>query len=127
MRRETAERGALTIADRVLEKIASVAASEVAHVAGPRHLIVRRSRRATGPGTPGGGRRPRASVHVGGREVRVRLALSVDYPEPVDQVCKQVRSRVAARLWELAGARLTRVDVDVATLTSKRGRTIRAR
>jgi uncharacterized alkaline shock family protein YloU len=88
------ERGATTIADRVVAKIASQAAHE-----------------AVGTLPPGAGR-PSATVVVHHHVVHVEL----DYPCDIGARCRQVRRQVVERVGALAGMQVPEVVVQVERL-----------
>ncbi|MFC4586783.1 Asp23/Gls24 family envelope stress response protein [Sphaerisporangium corydalis] len=103
-------RGHTGISDRVLERIATRAVTEVDHVGGssPRLLGVPLGRDTTGG--------PRVSAHVDGDLAIVRVTLSVDYPAPIRQVVDRVREHVMTRVREMTGLDARQVDIDVARL-----------
>lgn len=105
------ERGATTIADRVVAKIASQAAREAI-------------------GTlPPGAAPPHASVTVRHDAARVRVHVELDYPGDIGGRCRQVRRRVVDRVRDLADMTVPEVVVQVerlhpaAALTAEQGRT----
>ncbi|CAM5432815.1 hypothetical protein GCM10010299_19940 [Streptomyces tanashiensis] len=93
-------RGATSIADRVVAKIAAQAARE-----------------AVGA-VPEGGSKPHASVVVHREIARVSVSLDLDYPSDVGRQCGAVRSRVRTRVEELAGLEVHEVTVHVERLHS---------
>ncbi|GGX78800.1 hypothetical protein GCM10010358_36350 [Streptomyces minutiscleroticus] len=93
-----AERGATRIADRVVAGIAAQAAREALG-----HL-------------PPDVARPHTGVEVRHGTARVRVVLELDYPCDVGGRCAAVRRRVAERVEELAGRRVTEVAVRVERL-----------
>ncbi|MER5307858.1 hypothetical protein ABT034_08725 [Streptomyces sp. NPDC002773] len=93
-------RGATTIADRVVAKIAAQAAGEALEA------------------VPEGGSRPHASVVVHRDVARVSVSLELDYPSDVGRRCGAVRSRVRARVEELVGMEVHEVTVHVERLHS---------
>lgn len=101
------ERGAISIADRVVAKIASQAARE-----------------AAGP-LPPDAAPPHATVIVSHDAARVRVYIELDYPGDVGARCAQVRRRVVERVRDLAGMRVPEVVVLVERLhmAAPRGRT----
>ena len=114
-----ANRGRTTIADRVVEKIAARAVSEVDRASGaPRRLLGT----SFGPAT-----RPRADARVDGSTVSMRLSVSVEYPHSVRDVAAEVRERVARRVYGLTGLRVTGIDVTVPTFLTERPRAPRVR
>ncbi|MEV4948835.1 Asp23/Gls24 family envelope stress response protein [Streptomyces sp. NPDC053755] len=99
---ETAGRGATTIADRVVAKIAARAAREAL-------------------GTlPPGGTTPHASVVVHRDTARVSISLELGYPTDLGRQCGDVRRRVTERVRELAGLDVPEVAVHVERLHSPR-------
>lgn len=101
-------RGRLVIADRVVEKVASIAAAEVEGVV------------ASGSGLGGlfGHRYPRADATVAGERARVHVEVAVSWPMPLAQVAAAVRQQVGRRLDELVGLAVDAVDVTAATLVT---------
>ncbi|MEV4919613.1 Asp23/Gls24 family envelope stress response protein [Streptomyces tirandamycinicus] len=94
------ERGATTIADRVVAKIAAQAAREA---------LVR---------VPEGGSAPQAAVAVHHGHARVRIGLELDYPCDIGGQCRAVRRQVAERVEALAGMAVPEVAVRVERLHS---------
>jgi uncharacterized alkaline shock family protein YloU len=112
----------MTIADRVVEKIAQVAAGEVERASGiPRGLL------GTTFGRPTATTRPRASAKVDVSTVSLKLSVSVEYPAPVRDVAAEVRERVARRVYELTGLKVTEIDVTVPLFLTDRPRQPRVR
>ncbi|MFJ5706603.1 Asp23/Gls24 family envelope stress response protein [Streptomyces sp. NPDC093105] len=96
------ERGATTIADRVVAKISAQAARE-----------------ALG-GLPAGGHKPHASVVVHRDAARISVSLELDYPADIGRRCGAVRARVRGRVEELVGMEVHEVSVHVERLHSPR-------
>ena len=86
------ERGATTISDRVVARIATQAAREAGESAG------------------------RTEVWVSGDVVTAHVKMSVPYPMPVRAAARKVRERIRGRVAELTGLTVRQVDVDVAEL-----------
>lgn len=112
-------RGALTLTDRVVAKVAAQAAHEALRAAG----AGRRS-------PPGGAARPRATATVrradgqdgeGGR-ADVRIALELAFPSDIGAQCGAVRRTVIRRVGELAGLDVPHVAVDVERLHAEHRR-----
>ncbi|MEV0780237.1 hypothetical protein ACIBLA_10685 [Streptomyces sp. NPDC050433] len=104
-----AERGATTIADRVVAKIAAQAAREALD------------------GVPVGGEAPHASVLVHHDVARVRVGVELDYPSDIGARCGAVRQRVAQRVHALAGMDVPEVAVVVERLHSAQTRAAQGR
>ncbi|MEU2493354.1 hypothetical protein [Streptomyces sp. NPDC007883] len=94
------ERGATTVADRVVAKIAAQAAREAL------------------PQVPEGGSAPHATVTVHHDHARVRITLELDYPCDIGGQCRLVRRHVAQRVEALAGMAVPEVAVQVERLHS---------
>jgi uncharacterized alkaline shock family protein YloU len=97
------ERGTTTIADKVVERIAVIAAREVDAV------------------TQGGGWTrlvgrglPRVSAVVAGGTSRVSVEVATAWPKPLSAVATHVRDHVSERVTALSGITVTAVDVTVA-------------
>ncbi|MEU3077840.1 Asp23/Gls24 family envelope stress response protein [Streptomyces laurentii] len=97
-----AGRGATTIADRVVAKIAAQAAREALDT------------------VPAQGQPPHASVVVHRDTAQVAVSLELDYPADIGRQCGAVRGRVRARVEELAGLHVHEVAVHVERLHSPR-------
>ncbi len=101
---EPADRGTLTVTDRVLDKLAAHAATFVDGV--------------VPAGSPldklAGRQLPRASSQVRGRQARVDLQIAVAWPKPLAQTADQVRVTVTRELTRLSGLHVVAVDVRVA-------------
>ena len=124
--------GQIVLADRVVSRIASRAASEVDGVgsAAPRLLGVA----LTAPGLDRLGRRvddlrglPTVVAHVDGRRVFVTVTVSIAYPRPLQDTAHRIRQRVSERLLELTGLEVTQVDVHVSALVVQPEPSVRVR
>lgn len=114
---ELGERGHLTIADRVVEKVAAQAVSEVDAATGtPRRVLGQTI------GRPKADSRARTSAHVDGGLVTVTVSMSVEYPAPVREVAAEVRRQVVSRVGQLTGLEVVEVDIDVPTFITPRSR-----
>ncbi len=100
-----AERGATTIADRVVAKIAAQAAREALDVlppdAAPPHAVVVVHPQARGSAVA---------------TARVRVGLELGYPSDIGARCAAVRRRVAQRVEALAGMDVPEVAIQVERL-----------
>ena len=115
---DAGDRGSLHVADRVIEKIAVRAATEVEHTAPlATRLTDRLPRRHARTGA-------RADLIRSGRLVQLRVDVAIDYPVPITQVTREVRSHVRDVVTRLCGVEVRDVDVDVTRLRlhSERGR-----
>ncbi|MEW1724408.1 hypothetical protein [Streptomyces sp. NPDC093109] len=105
-----ADRGATTIADRVVAKIAARAARE-----------------ALGS-VPEDGRPPHATVTVHHGTARVQVGVELDYPSDIGAQCGAVRSQVEHRVRTLADMEVPEVVVRVERLhTAQSGTAARGR
>jgi uncharacterized alkaline shock family protein YloU len=107
-------RGGLEIADRVAQKIAAQALSEVENATGV-------SRQVLGLGRGRSRTTARVSASVDGDIATVQVTMSVLWPAPVPEVTQRVREHVASRLAELASLRAAEVDIEVVGLPSSYG------
>lgn len=108
---DPADRGRLAIADRVVERVAARAVTEVDRATGAPRTVFGQPLGAARGNTP-----PRVSARVDGDVVTVTVSMSVAWPAPVREVAAAVRRRVADRVAELTGLRVDSVDIDVPTL-----------
>ena len=109
-------RGETMIAPRVVEKIATRAASEVAGVGG----VVRGGLSRFLPWSPSESP-AQAAADVDRDTVAVNLTVNVRYPEPVGRVTAEVRDHVMRRLAELTGLSATEVHISVDELVREAG------
>jgi uncharacterized alkaline shock family protein YloU len=93
---------------KVIEKIASQAASEVAMAGGSSGGFL-----GIGSHTDLSAR-PKVDVELSGGTASVDLAITVAYPTPIRKVTDQVRQHLIDRVGELTGVEVTRVDITVA-------------
>jgi uncharacterized alkaline shock family protein YloU len=107
------ERGSTTIADAVVEKVAAIAAREVAGV----HELGGQAARAVGTVTQAVGlgeqRSQGVSVEVGEREAAVDLTVVTEYGESIPQVATAIRENVIKRIEGITGLSVTEVNVTV--------------
>lgn len=101
---EAGDRGALTIADKVVEKLMLAAAAEVEGVD-----------TATKSGALG--RTARATVRRTGDQVEADLQTAVRYPHGLAATADAARDRIRTRLDEFTGLTVSRVDVTVSVLS----------
>ncbi len=111
------DRGRLVVADRVVEKIASQAATEVDRATGaPRRVLGVSLGSALGSADE----RPQVSARVDWPVATVSVVMSVAWPAPVLEVTEQVRRHVEEQLATLAGVRTAGVDIRVTALPGPR-------
>jgi uncharacterized alkaline shock family protein YloU len=107
----TAPPGRVTIADRVLERLATHALADIDEVGGVARRVL---------GVPVGGSgtdtAPRVDAHVDGHLATLAMTVSVVYPAPVRQVARRLRDVVSERIAEATGLEIRQVDIDIATL-----------
>lgn len=109
---EAASRGRLVLEKKVIERIAAQAASEsgtgqTGGVSGGL-LGFGSSSDLTG--------RPDTTVELVGTTASIDIALTVAYPTPIRAATDQVRQQVMARVHELTGVEVTRIDITVTAL-----------
>lgn len=115
------ELGSISIADRVVTKIAARAAAENPDAGAA-------AARVFGRPVPGAGSLgvrgtdlsalPKTSVEVDGSKAYVTLEIAVRWPAPVAEVTGQVRRHVRDRVRELTGLEVDEVHVIVADLAT---------
>lgn len=107
-------RGGLQIGDRVVEKIAARAVSEVEYATGV-------SRQLLGLGRGRSRTTARVSASVDRDIATLHVTMTVLWPESVPEVTQRVREHVRSRLAELASLRTAEVDIEVAELPTSYG------
>ncbi|QFU88252.1 Asp23/Gls24 family envelope stress response protein [Amycolatopsis sp. YIM 10] len=95
----TGERGTLTIEDRVVERIAAQAVTEVDGAGEDRPAKVR--------------------ARVTGESATLDVRLSISYPLSVASTTESARQHLRRRVGELAGVTVSRVDITVTALRSR--------
>ncbi|MFC4497246.1 Asp23/Gls24 family envelope stress response protein [Streptomyces ovatisporus] len=102
------ERGATTIVERVVAKVAAQAAREALRTVPAAFKVPRGPLRA-----------PRASASLRDRTARVRVVVELGYPSDIGAQCAAVRRQVASRVKELVGMDVPEVAVGVERLHSE--------
>ncbi|MDT0530952.1 Asp23/Gls24 family envelope stress response protein [Micromonospora sp. DSM 115977] len=125
-----AEIGRITIADRVVEKIAAQAVLEIPDAGGA-------APRVFGHAMPGAGhlgirrtglrQAPKASADVDGRTVYLDLAISTRWPASIVHVSTQVREHVQNRVHDLTGLTVAEIRISVTGLITASNPTERVR
>jgi uncharacterized alkaline shock family protein YloU len=110
---DPAERGSLTVADRVVERVAGFAVTLVDGAsAAPRRVL----------GVAVGGSRDdrEASVdaRVDGQLATVEASVAIGWPASVRTVAARLREQVRADVERITGVRVAHVDIDVVSLTA---------
>jgi uncharacterized alkaline shock family protein YloU len=107
------EKGATSIADGVVTKVAGIATREVPGV----HALGGGASRAIGSMTQkvglDDGRSQGVSVEVGEREAAVDLTIVVEYGESIPDVSSQIRENVSKRIEAITGLSVTEVNIAV--------------
>lgn len=109
---EPAGRGQLQIAEKVFERIAAVAAGEVAGVGSPQG---NQASQLLGRGLP------RASVDVAGSRVHLATAVPLRWPSVAPATASAVREHVGSRVTEMTGRTVDSVDVELAAAVRSGG------
>lgn len=102
------ERGTLVVKDKVIDRIAVLAATATPGV----------ERHASGLDRVTGRDLPRTDVTVAGGHVRARVDIAVTWPQSLPTVAAAVRDTVTERLTALAGLTVDAVDVAVTTVVA---------
>lgn len=104
---EPGERGRLDIAERVVERVAHIAACEVKGV------------RSVGSSLEGvvGRQYPNVKAQMAGGHARVDVDIAVTWPIPLARTAAEVREHVSERLTSLLGVKVDAVDVTIATVS----------
>ena len=109
----SSERGATTISDAVVSKVAGIAALEVEGI----EMGGATSRTVGGfldSWTGSGGRQARGvSVEVGEQEAAIELSMAVEYPKSIPQISEAVRNNVINRVENLVGLNVVEVNITV--------------
>src|SRR5829696_1615203 len=109
----SSERGATTISDVVVSKVAGIAALEVEGI----EMGGATSRTVGGfldSWTGSGGRQARGvSVEVGEQEAAIELSMAVEYPKSIPQISETVRNNVINRVENLVGLNVVEVNITV--------------
>jgi uncharacterized alkaline shock family protein YloU len=107
------EKGATTIADAVVTKVASIATREVGGV----YELGGGAARAVGSLTQrvgiGDQRTQGVSVEVGEKEAAIDLTIVVEYGESIPKLSQQIRENVTRRIEGITGLVVTEVNVTV--------------
>jgi uncharacterized alkaline shock family protein YloU len=116
------ELGLISINDRVVEKMAARAATEIPDAGAAASRFLGRSMAgasALGARETSLTALPKTSADVDGSRVIVDLSISVRWPASVPEVSDAVREHVRARVGELAGLTVTEVSISVTALLTR--------
>jgi uncharacterized alkaline shock family protein YloU len=108
---EMRRRGRLVLAERVLEKIAAQAATEVVSTTGRSGGFLGR-RTESDPNA-----RPKVDVTLSAESADLALAVGISYPGSIRRATQEVREHVTERVESLTGVDVRRVDIDVTFLS----------
>ncbi len=105
------DRGSLTVADRVVKRVAGYAVTLVPDAtAAPRRVL----------GVNLGDSRPEDAAHVDARvqgdTATIEATIAVRWPESVRQVAGQVRETIRDQVQTITGVRVDHVDIDVVSM-----------
>ncbi|MBG6225387.1 putative alkaline shock family protein YloU [Arthrobacter sp. CAN_A2] len=103
-------RGALVIAEKAIEKVASNAASNVPGVSGPVGGFLglgARHKETT---------RPRCEVQLNGLIASLRLEVGITYPVPLKRTTELLRTSVREEVSRICGLDVRQVDIAINTL-----------
>lgn len=110
-RAEAGERGTLTVADRVVERIAGHAVTLVdAAAAAPRRIL------GVQVGEADAEDRANVQARVHGGSASVEATIAVAWPASVREVAAQTRRRIREEISRITDVRVDHVDIDVVSL-----------
>ena len=108
---EPGERGTLRIADKVVERVAGYAVTQVPNAtAAPRRMLGRAMNR------PDAEDRAKVRAEVHGGTANVHVTIAVQWPASVRAVAGEVRRRIRDDLTAITQVKVDHVDVDVVNL-----------
>jgi uncharacterized alkaline shock family protein YloU len=114
--------GRVSINNRVVEKMASLAAAEIPDAGGAAARVLGREVAvggALGTRETSLDSLPKASADVDGSLVVLSLSISVRWPAPVPEVSDAVRQHVCDRVTELTGLIVSEVSISVTDLVTR--------
>lgn len=112
------DRGTVTIADRVVERLAGYAVTQVPNAAAaPRRVL------GVSVGEVRAEQRPHVHAVVHGGTASVEITMTVAWPHPVAEVASAVRRRVRDDINRSTGLQVDHVDLDVASMDAPSTRT----
>ncbi len=110
---DPAERGSLSVDDRVVERVAGYAVSQVeAAMAAPRRVL----------GVNVGDARPQDSAHVRARVhgdvATVDATIAIHWPASVRSVSDAVRDQVRADVARITGVHVEQIDLEIVSMSA---------
>jgi uncharacterized alkaline shock family protein YloU len=120
-RPEPAERGATTVAELAVERIATKVVADSAGVGGTARRLL-----GIAVGQASADRDAEVAARLrGASAVSLSVRCSVPYPTPVAEAVATLRGELSERIDELTGLSLQRVDVTVTSLVTASGARVR--
>jgi uncharacterized alkaline shock family protein YloU len=110
------QRGSTTIADRVIEQMASIAANEVDGVVGLGGSLSRAMGQVVGRVRGKEHTTPGVEVEVSATQAAVDLMVRMHYPASIPEVTDEIRRRVVERIGSLAGLQVVEVNIAIIDL-----------
>ncbi len=102
-----AQRGSLVIEKKAVERIVRQVASESAQTGGTSGGVLGMGAHSDPTASPD------ASVELMGQSANVAVNATISYPTPIREATNQMRERIVARVKEMTGIDVTRVDITV--------------
>jgi uncharacterized alkaline shock family protein YloU len=114
--------GLITLNDRVVEKVAALAATEIPDAGSSARRVLGHT--MAGAGALGTRKTslsglPKVSADVDGSTVALELSISVRWPASVPAVTRAVRDRVRSQVSALTGMTVLEVDISVTDLVTR--------
>jgi len=117
---DPAERGALTVADKVVERVAGYAVTQVDGVsAAPRRVL------GVTVGEPRDDKEASVTARVDGHTATIQTSVAIAWPASAREVAGRLRSRVRDDVERMTGMRVAHVDVDVVSMSTPTSRSRR--
>lgn len=110
---DVGQRGRLTIADRVVEKVAAHAISQVDHAAGAARRVL-----GLNVGEAREDSDARVRARVDGSLATIAVALTVRWPASVPEVTADARRRIRDDVQRITAVQVRQVDIDVVGMTT---------
>lgn len=106
-------RGSLAIAERVVERVAGYAVTQVEGAsAAPRRLL------GVQVGQARAEEEASVTAQVDGNRGTVRATVAIAWPHPVRQVAEQLRTRIRADVARIADVTVAQIDLDVVSFAA---------